>query len=302
MSRKLKDFNANDIINLRVSGVMPVDIAERFGVSVAYVYKAIKSSGVAVKNPRLVEFTEAQKADIITAYESGVGVNGIAESVGLDCCPKPVKDFLDSIYGKTRNRSEQQFARMAKATPEQIANLTSAAHKAAKGRVASVSEKLARAISKEGRVNTLSRYESEIFELLKANFDNVVPSKAIGIYNADFAIGKVTVEVFGGGWSYSNRARIDRYIARCKKISEAGFHTIFIIISGKSSDVFDADNLIRAINTASIDPSAQSKYWVIWGDFNGASDLGCNLNHSAFIPPFVNVRDITTGRYKRVFR
>lgn len=302
MSRKLKDFNASDIINLRVSGVMPVDIAQRFGVSVAYVYKVIKNSGVKVKNPRLVEFSDDQKSSIISAYESGIGVKGIAEKVGLSCCPKPIKDFLDSIYGKTRNRSEQQFARMANSTPEQIAKLTSAAHKAAKGRVATLEEMIARAKSKEGRVNRFSRYEAEIFEMLKANFDNVIPAKAIGIYNADFAIGKVTVEVFGGGWSYSDRARIDRYIDRAKKISEAGFHTIFIIISGKSSDFFDADNLVRAIKAASADPSTQSKYWVIWGDFNGASGLGCDLDHSAFIPPFVNVRDVTTGRYKRVFR
>lgn len=302
MSIVINDVNTDQVIKLRSSGVMPVQIAKILGISVSLVYKRIQASGVKFKNPRFVELSESDKKIIISAYESGIGVSGIPAHTGIKCAPSVIAKFLKPIYGNLRNRSEQQFARMAKSTPEQIAKLTESAHMAARGRVRSVCEKEKRAKTLEGSFNKRSKLERLVFNSIAEFFPNAVPSKAVGVYNLDIGVGNVAVEIFGGGWSYSDKGRVSKYLGRTKKLAELGYNTVFIVFARKSADIFDSDNLIQQIKIASLNPASSCKYRVIWGDFNAASGLCSDINHDAFIPPFINVRDVTTGRYKRVLR
>jgi hypothetical protein len=156
------------------------------------------------------------------------------------------------------------------------------------------------ATTREGRIHRKSKGERAVFKILSNRFNDVIPSKQIDIYNADFAVGSVTVEVFSGGWSVSDRKRIDRYIDRCKKISSLGFHTVFVILY--DSVVHDASELIRTIEEFSSLPPGLSQYRVIWGNRKGASGNGADIDHDAFISPFVNVRDPATGVYVSVPR
>lgn len=302
MPAKLNQLQIDNLLKLRSSGVMPVELSKIFGISESCCYKIISRSGVKVKNPRIVEFSEEQKAEMRSLYESGIGANGVAEKMGLSCSPNTVVNYLLKFYGKLRNCSEQQFARMAISTPGQIAKLTEAAHKATKGRKADRSERIKRAKTMEGSHNRRSRWEKPVFEAIREFFPEAIPSKAVDIYNLDIGIGSVAVEIFGGGWSYTDKVRLDKYVKRTKHLAELGYSTIFIVFASKVTDVFDRDNLVKQIQIASLDPSSARQYRVIWGDFNATSGLCSDIDHSAFECPFVNIRDVATGRYKRIPR
>lgn len=302
MPAKLNQDQINELLKLRASGVLPVELCKIFSISQSCCYRIVRNSGIEFKNPRIYDFTEEQKAEMRSLYESGIGANGVAEKMGLTCAPNTVVSYLLKFYGKLRDRSEQQFARMAISTPEQIAKLTEAAHKASKGRKADRSEGMKRAKTMEGSHNRRSKWEKPVFEAIREFFPEAVPSKAVDVYNLDIGIGSVAVEIFGGGWSYTDKARVDKYIKRTKHLAELGYSTIFVVFASKLTDVFDRDNLVKQIQIASLDPSSARQYRVIWGDFNAASGLCSEIDHDAFICPFVNIRNVATGRYKRILR
>jgi hypothetical protein len=251
---------------------------------------------------RKIDFSKETQELIFSAYESGVGVSGIPECLGLTCSHMPIKRLLEKRFGKLRNPSEQQFKRMENASPEEIAYLTKAAHEAVRGRKVSQEELRKRAKSREGKTDTRSLWEPLVFaEVIKA-FPNAVPCKAIDIYNVDIGIGdSIAVEVFGGGWSISDKTRINRYLTRTKEFAKRGIHTIFIILS-EHMWTGDTSKLIETINIASSLPTAICQYWVIWGNRDGVSGNSLDINKDAFIRPFINVRDRSTGRYISVPR
>lgn len=299
------EFSQEDIDNIiklrTIDNLSIKKIGEVFGVGYKPIARVISANGIPIKSNRIIEFTSTEKQAILNAYDSGIGCKGINTTLGLSCGAAPVIRFLKSERGPLRDRGQQQQARMDRSTSAQKKALTNAANMAATGRVRAESEKIKAARTMEGRVNPRSKYEGLVLDALNERFDNVIPSKAINIYNADFAIGRVTVEVFGGGWSVSNRRRIEHYIRRTKEIGKLGYHVIFIVLRD-SFTATHASKLMSTIDVASIDPSITSKYWVIWGDLDGSTGFCSDIDDSSFINPSINTRDITTGRYKSVAR
>jgi predicted transcriptional regulator len=269
------------------------------GITSDVFYRGAKRLGLDVPSKHERVAAKVDTSNIVSMFKDGIGVGGIAERIGTS--PSFIKTYLNERGYEIRNRSQQQSARMRRSSPEQIASLTKAAHNALRGRKVPIKERICSAQTKEGKINKRSKYEKLIFPILRDNFPDVVPSKAIHTYNADFAIGKVTVEVFGGGWSISDRKRISRYIRRCKDIGNRGFHTVFFIAINESK-LSNTGKLIETINLASLDPSPRGKYWMVWGDSEGSSGFCDELDDSAFISPFVNVTDPATGRYVSVPR
>jgi hypothetical protein len=300
---KLSKSDINNIIKLyTVEGLTVKDIKQIYGVGHRKISRILKEAGITVKPFRKIDFPKETQELIFSAYESGVGVNGIPECLGLTCSYRPVRRLLEEKFGKLRNPSEQQFKRMENASPEEIAYLTKAAHDATRGRIVSPEELRKRAKSKEGKTDSQSSWEPLIFAKIKKAFPNAIPSKAIDIYNADIGIGKtIAVEIFGGGWAISDKARINRYLTRTKEFAKRGIHTIFIILS-EHMWTGDTSELIRTINIASSFPTTVCQYWVIWGNRKGVSGNSLDINKDAFIRPFINVRDRRTGRYVSVPR
>lgn len=297
-------FSRSDIDNIieqYTSGVSMNKIGKLFGVGDKPIKRVLTNSGVIINDSSIKRFTTTELGAIYAAYDSGIGANGIPEHLGIECSCSPIIRVLKAKYGKLRDRSKQQQARMDKSTPEQKASLVKAANNAARGRVATRDEKVKRANTKEGKIRSDSVYEAAVLSVLSDNFDNVIPAKAIDIYNADFAIGNVTVEVFGGGWSYSDKTRVDRYVSRTKEIAKAGFSVVFIILTNRSH-IGNFNKLIERINDLSINPASASEYRVIWGDRDGDSGLCCDINNGSFVCPFVNSIDPTTGRYVSIPR
>lgn len=297
MPIKFSDADVQNIIKLRsVQGIAIAKIGEVFGVGYKPIARVLSSNGITIKSSIIKNFTDSEKKSICKAYDFGIGANGIPEYLGLSCSCAPVIRYLRSVYGTLRNQSQQQQARMDKSTPEEIAALTRRAHEASKGRKATFEERHKRAKTIEGHFNKLSPYEPTIFGILSKNFESVIPAKAIDVYNADFAIGSVAVEVFGGGWSIADKTRIARYLKRTKKLGELGYHTVFIVLPNADA-IGNASQLIAAVNEARSFPAAPGQYRVVWGNRDGASGFSSDINNDAFVCPFVNVRDRATGRY-----
>lgn len=302
MSIKITDETRNNIIKLRTETDMTFEeIGNMLGISVSSVYQTSKAAGLVGRNRRHVVFTTEQEFMIIAAHNGGTGLNGMSKKLGFNCPMKATVKVLEKHGLKPRNRSEQQQARMDNSSPEEIAKLVNAANEAARGTVRRFESKAARAKTMEGFFNKRSKYEPLVFNAIIDYFPNAIPSKAVDVYNLDIGIGNVAVEVFGGSWSVSDRGRITKYIERTKKLGELGINTVFVIFAHKR-DIIDTEKLVESINILSSNPPSSSQYRVIWGDSYGSSGLCSDIDDSAFVCPFVNVRDTATGRYKSVPR
>jgi len=238
-----------------------------------------------------------ERQAVVSAYLYGFGIKGISDSVG--CSIRSVINTLISNNINLRTASEQETIKWSIRTPEQRAKQVAQCHKSTIGRNVGHTERLKRSKSREGVINKRSKYEPIVRDVLSNHKLNYTIAKAADVYNLDFSIGNVAVEVFGGGWSL-NRDRITKYIKRTIKIAELGYHCIFIVFGNRLT--FNGANLIANIKQLNSLPPGDCEYRVVWGDFNGSSGFSRNLEHSAFVFPFVNVRDAFTGRYKRIPR
>jgi very-short-patch-repair endonuclease len=272
-----------------------------FGCGNSPIRRILTKNGIEITDRNAVKFSDTDITRIISAYDNGIGVSGIAKHLGIDCSTPPIMRIIQSVRGTPRNRSEQQFARMARSTPEQIAYLTSAAHSASRGRIASDESVRKTAKGKEGKIHSRSKWEAFVLNLLNESGLDFVISKAVNRYNIDFAVGSVAVEVFGGGWSTSNRARIDRYITRTKDLANLGYDVLFVVLESLD-DVITTEQLVSEINLTNSLPTEGSQYRVVWGSRNGSSGFCSDINHDSFVRPFVNIRDRATGRYISVPR
>jgi len=296
MTTKLSASDTNDIIKLYSVDKLSINaVGKLFGIGYDRVRRILINNAVEIRANKL-SFDSATVQDIISAYNSGIGYEGIPDRLNLNCTGGVIKRILRQNGVNIRNRSEQQQARMNIATPEERKRLAEAANKAARGRTASTEEKLKRAATIEANGIIRSDTERAVFDSLNSAFDCVIPQKAVHIYNVDFCVGNVTVEVFGGGWSTSDTSRVTRYIERTKQIGERGFHTIFVVCR-VGMGIGDCSNLIAAIDELRSNPTPVSQYRVIWGDRYGLTGSCSNLDDSAFICPTINAIDPRTGRY-----
>lgn len=294
-----RDKRCRRAFDLVEKGFSTKDAVLEAGITYDVFQRYCKRNGINLPGKHGVAIANIDTAQIIPLFDAGVGVAGVAKRLGTS--PTVIAKYLAEKGFHLRNRSEQQAARMQSSTPDQIAKLTAKAHEAARNRTVSKEERIKSALTREGKPDSRSKYDAAVFEIISQKYPEAIASKAIDVYNADIAIGPVTVEVFGGGWSITDRSRVSRYIKRCKEIGEFGFHTIFFMVM-KDSWLSDASELISTIDIASRYPTSPSQYWVVWGNRQGSSGLCSQLNHSAFVSPFINVRDPATGQYVSVPR
>ena len=293
----LKQTDIDNIIKLYTVNLLPVkEIAKIIGIGQKRASNIIKDNGITIRKGLII--SENRIKEIIALYKHGIGARSVGDKFGI--APSTVNRLLKENDIHIRNASEQETIKWSLKTPEQRAHQVRACHKSTIGRTVTIEEKFKRAKSKEGKVHSKSIYESTVRDILIDNGIDFTIAKAVGIYNVDFVIGNIAVEVFGGHWSYSDKRRVDRYINRTKELAELGYHCIFVMCNHQRP--INADYIIHNINIFRRFPSSPCQYRMIWGDFNNPTGLCSELNHSSFICPFVHVRDTATGRYVSVPR
>lgn len=295
----LKQADIDNIIKLYTIDLFSVKkVANIIGIGQKRTSDIIKSNGITIRNWNALIISEDRIKEIISLYKYGIGASGIGYKFNISA--SAINRVLRKNNIHIRTASEQETIKWSLKTPEQRAHQVSACHKSTIGRHVSFNEKIKRAKGKEGKINRHSTYESTVRDILIDNGINFTIGKAVSIYNIDFVVGNIAVEVFGGHWSYSDKGRVNRYIKRTKELAELGYHCIFIMCNQQRP--IDADNLIRNINFFRRLPASPCQYRMVWGDFDSPAGLCDELNHIAFVCPFVHVRDTATGRYVSILR
>lgn len=300
MSRKIILADTDNIVKQYRAGVSTSDLASQSRVSKNVIYRILSDAGITLYCGRPSR-NRPTIDEMLAIYNTGIGISGVAKKLGAG------RMYVIIAFKKagieTRNPSQQQFARMARSTPEEIAYLTSAAHKACKGRQHTDDEITKRALTRfNHKTCKTSIYENTFAdELAKLNivFTQQAP---VSRYNCDFIVNGVAVEIFGGGW-HNHGAHLARFEKRTRYLFNAGFH-VLIINASKFSPIDTAvtNQAISLINSFSLDKSSARQYRVIWCRRDYVTGGSSNDDHIAFVQPYTNRRNVTTGRYECIPR
>jgi transposase-like protein len=296
-SRRI-DLPPNDVCKRYLGGESSNSIANSFGVTMKVVVRILSENGVELRDPRTatIDVDEA-----ISMFRSGIGVAGIAKRLGTS--PNVVSLRLKDAGVSLRNRSQQQSARMQRATEPERRALAKAAHEAAKGREKTMAEKCQAAQTCQLRGSRRrSPNEDLMAALLRERGIDTVPQMAIGPYNCDLAAHPVAVEIFGGNWHFfgQHAARAEE---RFRYIMDAGWDILAIVINKRFPlNAAVADYVATEINEARRNPAEARQYRVVWGAGEISTGGSADDDHFSIEPPFTNARDRATGQYKRVPR
>lgn len=290
----------NNLVSEYESGVSVDDLARNLGIGRTTVYRKLRAAGAQMRVGQFVKSADPDMAAALTLFNSGLGVAAVAERIGTTRIILQ-RAFRDAGI-PTRNRSEQQFARMARMSPEDRQRLADAAHEAAKGREHTPAEKAKRARTNAARKDRASHYEVALLDMLRARGVAAVPQRPIGPYNCDIAIHPVAVEVWGGHWHWHGK-HIATTEQRVRYLMDAGWHVLIVAVNSTSPlTPAVADYVVAETERLRRDPSAVREYRVIWRACEDATGGRADDDHFSVEPPFTNARDPATGQYKRVPR
>ncbi len=238
---------------------------------------------------------------IVSLFDQGIGVRGIADRFGIS--PSPVKRIILESGRSLRNRSEQQFARMNRATAAERKALASAAHAAKRGRPNSEAAQIKMAAARCRKVGPL---EAEVKQCLEQAGIDCEEQFPISKYNCDLlcTLGnrRVAVEVWGGGWHFYGEHR-RRFPERTEYILSSGYSIVFLVIcNGFRWNDIARKNLVANLYEIGRLPAVRRQYRMIWGDSEHVTIGGLDDIELALIKPTVNRRDPATGRYLSVSR
>ena len=221
------NFNAREAYDRYLAGESLTQLAIAYGVAKGDTIKArILKDGInfqvrgVVHNRLSIDIHQ-----ILKLYRSGFSVKKIAEHLG--CNRSVIIQRLKENGIIQRNRSESMFLRMEQTSPEERQRLSAAAHNAIRGKKKTIKELRKRAIGKQN-IKYSSPIELELIKHFRDLGIEVIPQKAIGVYNIDiaFAHAPIAVEVFGGHWHTVGR-HAKRFRKRLDYIIKSGW--IFLI-------------------------------------------------------------------------
>jgi len=212
------------------------------------------------------------KADL--AIRFGVGEMTISNRLTIACIPTAA------------NRADAMRTRLARMTIDERLDITKAAHDAVRGSKRSVKDLTKRAIGVERAGAVTSVYETMFRDFLTSIGKPFIAQKAIGIYNADFAVGPIAVETFGGCFHGFGK-HAERIPQRMRDILDEGWNIYIIWCLDHDKILTPAvlDDFITFDNLSSINPTFRGQYRVIWSDGQViASGDGNSDNFSDVIP------------------
>lgn len=285
---------ASIVIADYVSGMTGPQIAEKYGIGPSSVHRILKANNIEANSysPE-IDLDRAKEL-----FQNGIGIGGIVKHVGGSTT------YLKNIFAKngikTRNRSEQQLARMGRTTAEERRALAKAAHDAIRGKKVSHQSLINRS---NARCKTVSKYERQLMDMLTERGITTEPQLPIGPYNCDLASGSVAVEVFGGGfhWYGKHLASVEE---RFRYILNAGWNLLVVPVNawGCELDSVVADYVAAYIKKANSDPSGRREYRVIWRSGECFTTGSLDDDHISIVPPFTNRRNPANGRYETIPR
>ena len=291
-----------EIINLFNSGLSQTVISNQLNVAKDVVCDILKRNGVKSRTRSeqhvldQIRETGLSEQEVIDIFLSGIGISGIYAKHGFTVAA--TKTILAKHGINTRNRSEQQFARLSITPQEERDRIIKAAHDAIRGTKRSKEDLFKRALTIESRPETFaSKNEVRLAKMLGDRGIKTIPQKAIGSYNCDLAAFPVVVEVFGGHWHWTGQ-HLARAEERINYILNQGW-SVLMVADTDSFPITNevADYIASYIENARTDPSFACEYRVIWGAAEYTTSGGLNDDNFSIEPPFTHTRDATNGQY-----
>lgn len=270
-------------------------IARKFNVE----HRAIKRT--LIENNVVLRKVGIDKIDIpglLSDYVSGVSVNELAKRCRIT--GKDIKSLIIDNGVTIRTRSQAEKIKWSLMSDSARANQVKACHEAGKGREVTIQESMKRAKGRERAGYTNSIHEQRFFDLMANRNIALIPQTACNVYNIDFTIGTVAVEIHGGHWhSYGRHKTV--FAKRTKKLIDSGYTVIILNVTATHplSDSV-ADYMADLIQESRRNKPQFGKHRVVWGAGEYVTAFGLDSIDNALVSPFKQARDSTTGRYETI--
>ena len=282
MSRKIDSAVIDYACDAVRRGVLLKTLAQELHVSTDALSRHIRQRGVEIPKTGKKPFKYSlPKKEIVAMYQAGASEKAIAEKFG--CSRTIIRPILVHAGIPLRSKSEASKLRYRNTTKEYRQALTAAAHEAVKGSITR-KQALARAISREqsGNESHLGDGEAEIAQRLDELGIVYVRQKAVDIYNVDFAVGSVAVEVTCGTVKY--RGGNTKENKRIKKLLECGYNPVCIEFRQKEAILRCLDDVVSHIQEARRCPPFGREYWVIRCQRKDSTVIRNDLGQFSSIP------------------
>lgn len=231
---------------------------------------------------RIIEFANAD--NLIRRYVAGESENKLAREVGVS--RSAFRNLLLKYKVVPRTQSESEFVKWKFMRPESRVSQVAAAHRAAKGRVATIDELTRRATSRERTFSNVSNDEIILATHLRDFGYSVTQQKAVHVYNLDIALDEfsIAVEVFGGGF-HAYGSHLIRFFERTKYLLDSGWNVVIVWVDRVRypMSIGASERVISYVEEFSRDPSIRGQYRVILGNGQNASACESKFNSRSVI-------------------
>lgn len=239
-----------------LDGGFPSKVAKRHHASILTICKRAKSRGISLP---VFQKKNTLPPEVIDKYIEGQSVLSLSKQYGVS--RTKIARFLLMNNIDCRNGSEANYVRMSKMTSEERHSLVEKAHNARRGTTESEAVLIQKAIHKQSLSCFFGPGENKFYEALCSAGFKPVRQKAVNIYNIDFAIGSVAVELTIGTVKYQGRATNE--LKRIKKCTDLGYR--FFLIEAPSIDVLTRyiEQIISDLQVFCSNPPPAGQYWMI---------------------------------------
>jgi hypothetical protein len=273
-----------------------IEVAEILEVNPDNLSKAIRRYGFTVpkiKRPNKNRINlPTQK--IVSLYSNGMSEVEIAKQFQVS---RPViRARLIESNCQIRSHSEANIVSMSRMTLNQRQQRVQSANNAIRGMKRSHDEKIRRAITKTTQFSPqwVGYGEDEFAKALTELNIKFSRQTAVDIYNVDFIIGNIAVELKCGATSRSN-VKSEYFSGRIKELSDRGYIVCYIAFKNVSAFISSLDYIISNLNILASNPSSSSKYWMIWCRFNEFTTLRNELGQFTSKPVPINLMQSIKG-------
>jgi very-short-patch-repair endonuclease len=222
--------------------------------------------------------------NLVSRYIIGESIKKLAAEWRVD--RNVIKKCLLENGVTVRNQSQSETIKWKRMSAETRSAQVLAAHKAARGSVRTVDQKIAHAISRERSWGNISLVECVVANHLTNLGYSVIQQKAIYIYNVDIAIksARVVVEIFGGNF-HASGSHAAIFQQRTKDILDRGWSVIIVWIDGRRYplDASGNNRIAAFVEEASRNPTGASKYRMIFGNGQDTPAIKSKLNSRAIV-------------------
>lgn len=292
--RKFTDDVISHAHSLNVGGMQLCDIAKELKVHPDNLSQELRRAGFEIIYQPFTPHNKLQlPVDKVCAmYEEGNSENRVA--LHFKVARNVIRRILTEQGVAVRTQSEAESLKWSKMPQEQRQKQVEAAHVATKGCVKSIAELTERAIARQKILHKhyIGHGEPEFFEFLKSQGIPFTYQKAIGVYNVDFAIGNIAVELSKCTTRF--HARNAKMRKRSEYLLNAGYKTLAVDFNEVPALIANFDNIISVINEMNRLEAFGREYWVVCCRFNrgaiGHSEKGKFSFISSPIKPYYRRR------------